>query len=199
MPRITKRAVDSVQADPSGKRFILWDTGDGAVKGFGLLVLPSGVKSYVYDFRNSEGRKRRITIGKHGEYTPDEARRLADDFRQRKKAGGDPLADRIESREAKTVDEILDSYIQSESFRRKALSTQATDRGRIQRHLRPLLGKRRADAVTAKDVERALVAISTGCTATKVRTKARGLARVTGGEGTARMSGISASETDWMT
>jgi hypothetical protein len=39
-----------------------------------LLVMPSGIKSYFYQYRTPEGRQRRATIGKHGEWTPTEPR-----------------------------------------------------------------------------------------------------------------------------
>jgi hypothetical protein len=73
---ITKRMVDSAQ--PGGRQLLTWDSGDGAVKGFGLLVMPSGVKSYVYQYRigGRAGRTRRYTIGRHGSpWTPESARR----------------------------------------------------------------------------------------------------------------------------
>jgi integrase len=185
MPKITKRVVDATGPDPSGKRLVVWDT---EIIGFGLLVLPSGVKSYFFRYRTREGRERRMTIGKHGTYTPEEARNKADDLRRDVKDGRDPLAAKDALRHAATVGEILDAYLKSAKFKSKAESTQAIDRGRIERHLRPLLGKRHAHAVTAGDVETAMAEIRDGKTAALVKTKARGLARVTGGEGTARMA-----------
>jgi hypothetical protein len=44
--KITKRTVDGAEIE--AERYIVWD---GELKGFGLLVLPSGIKSYVYDYR----------------------------------------------------------------------------------------------------------------------------------------------------
>ena len=84
--------------------------------------------------------------------------------------------------------EILDAYLASESFKDKAPSTQAVDRGRIERHLRPLLGRKHAHKLGSEDIKRALNAIRDGKTAKDEKTRSRGRARVTGGAGTARMS-----------
>lgn len=184
MPKITKRTVDAAAPD-SDRRYHLWDT---EIRGFGLLVLPSGVKSYVYQYRTPEGSTRRATIGKHGEWTAEQARGKADAMRQDVKDGRDPLAEKRAIRQAPTVGEVLDAYLDSERFKNKAPSTQAIDRGRIERHLRPLLGRKHAHLLTAGEVERAGAAIRDGKTAVTVKTKKRGKARVTGGAGTARMA-----------
>src|SRR2546429_154394 len=47
MPKITKRVVDSA-APTDGKRLLLWDD---ELKGFGLLILPSGAKTYIANYR----------------------------------------------------------------------------------------------------------------------------------------------------
>jgi hypothetical protein len=183
MPKITKRTVDAAQ--PRAGRYTIWDTD---IKGFGLLVLPSGVKSYLYRYRTPEGEDRRPTIGKHGALTPDEARAKAEDMRQAVFTGGDPLKEKRERREAKTVADVLDAYLESEDFNGKAAGTQATDRGRILRHLKPLLGRRPVDTLTQEEIERAFNAIRDGKTATREKMGYRALARVRGGEGAARTS-----------
>ena len=183
MPKIAKRVVDA--ATPKEHRYIIWDQ---EIKGFGLLVMPSGIKSYFYQYRNAEGRQRRATIGKHGEWTPTEARAKAEDHREAVRAGRDPLADKRALKEAPTVGEVLDAYLASESFKDKALTTQRVDRGRIERHLRPLLGRKHAHSLNSEDIKRTFNAISEGNTAKDERTRKRGRARVTGGPGTARMA-----------
>lgn len=179
--KITKRAVDA--ARPVAKRFFLWDT---EVKGYGLQVLPSGVKSYVFQYRTPEGRTRRATIGKHGALTADQARSKAREMQRRVLDGGDPLAEKREARGAATVDTILDAYLASAKFAEKASSTQAIDRGRVNRHLRPLLGNKAVTKLTSEDIRRAFRDIRDGRTATDEKTGPRGRAIVRGGEGTAR-------------
>lgn len=183
MARISKRTVDA--AAPRGGRFYVWDE---EIKGFGLLVLPSGVKSYIYQYRTPEGRTRRITIGKHGGTTAEGARKKALTLRRTVEDGGDPLAEKHAKREALTVGELLDRYLESAKFDAKAESTQEIDRGRIERHLRPTLGKRFVGKLAADDIRRAFGAIRDGKTAVDEKTGYRGRAIVTGGEGTARMA-----------
>jgi integrase len=183
MPKLTKRIVDA--STPKAKRFAVWDA---EIKGFGLVVQPSGVKSYVFQYRTSEGLKRRILIGHHGVWTPDQARKKAEDLRQIVRNGGDPLGQKRALREAVTVGDILDAYLASEDFANKTTITQSIDHGRIERHLRPLLGKRHAHLITETEVQRAFAAIRDGKTAADVKTCKRGRARVRGGEGAARMA-----------
>lgn len=184
MAKITKRIVDASHVQ-EGQRYFVWDE---QIKGFGLLVLPTGVKSYVFQYRTAEGRNRRATIGKHGSLTPEEARRKADDYRRAVKDGRDPLAEKNERRKALTVGEVLEAYLASDAFRLKAVGTQATDRGRIVRHLQPLLGAAHVDTLRPSDVLKAYAAIAEGKTATREKMGPRALARVRGGKGAARKS-----------
>ena len=90
---ITKRSVDAAQ--PAERQTLTWDTD---VKGFGLLVLPSGTKSYVFQYRigGRGSRLRRYTIGRHGSpWTPDGARKRAKELAEKVRTGVDPIdADR---------------------------------------------------------------------------------------------------------
>jgi integrase len=184
LAKLTKRIVD-ITAPAAKKQVLVWDD---RFPGFGLVVYPSGVKSYVYQYRNAEGRSHRATIGKHGDWTPDQARRRAEELRDIVRAGGDPLTQKRTVKQSPTVGDLLDAYLLSERFQDKSDQTQKIDRGRIERHLRPLLGKRHAHLLTDNDIRRALVAIRNGKTATDIKTGHRGRAIVKGGAGTARMA-----------
>jgi integrase len=67
----------------------------------------------------------------------------------------------------------------------KKASTIATDKGRIARHIKPLLGKRKVKDLTPNDVHRFLQQVAQGKTAVDEKTGKRGRARVTGGKGAA--------------
>lgn len=184
MAKISKRVVDALEK-PERQRW-LWDT---ELKGFGICMRPSGVHSYVFNYRDKFGRQRNITIGKIGAVTPDIARKKAEEHRRTVFDGHDPIVEKAKAREALTVGELFDRYLESDAFKKKAPSTQTVDRGRIAGHLRPLLGKLALPAVTPSDIERAHKKIVAGDTAQDTPSgKKRGRTRVRGGEGTARMA-----------
>lgn len=181
--RITDPLVRSL-APPTSRQQVI--TYDDALPGFGVRVTRGGAKSFVLNYVVA-GRERRFTIGSSAHWKAAAARDEAKRLKRLVDTGVDPLAERETDREALTVGELLDVYLDSNRFKAKATSTQAGDRGRIERHIRPLLGSRKAFAVTAADVERAFNAIAEGRTAVDEKTgNKRGRARVTGGEGTAR-------------
>jgi integrase len=67
----------------------------------------------------------------------------------------------------------------------KKSSTLSTDKGRIERHIKPLLGSLKAAAVSRQDIEHFRDGVTDGLTAARIKTGKHGLARVTGGRGTA--------------
>src|SRR5690606_24027763 len=87
--RITKRGVDN--AEPRASRYTMFDS---ALPGFGLRVYPSGSKSYVFEYRPGAGGrstdKKRVTIGKVGDLTPDQGRKEAGRLRAAVVNGHDP-------------------------------------------------------------------------------------------------------------
>lgn len=181
--RITKTEVD--KAESGSKDFILWDT---SLKGFGLKVSKAGAKTYVVQYRTAGGRSgttKRVTIGRHGSpWTAETARDEAKRLLGRVANGADPALSKKTFREMPTVADLCDSYLLDVTGMKKP-STLATDTGRIERHIKPLLGKRKVSEVSAVDVRRFLKNVAEGATAATIKTKHQGKAVVKGGRGTA--------------
>jgi hypothetical protein len=85
-----------------------WDI---TVTGFGVLVRPSGLMTFLLAYRNKEGRFRRLTIGRYGRVTVDQAREAAKQHNGKVVLGGDPVADKKCDHNAKTVDEVFEAYL----------------------------------------------------------------------------------------
>jgi integrase len=190
MARLTKRAVDAAKV--TGRDYFLWDD---EMPGFGLRVLASGRKSYVVQYKvgGRGGETRRKSLGLHGVLTAEEARIEAKRWLADRAMGKDPIAEHAANRKAETVEQLCRSYIAAaeqglilgKKNRPKKVSTLATDRGRIERHIIPLLGKKRVRDVAPSDVNRFMRDVIAGKTAVDVKTGFRGRAIVEGGAGTA--------------
>jgi integrase len=182
MPKLSKRVVDAIRPSPDGKDVFLWDSGDGALKGFGVRMKPSGTAAYIVQYRTAEGRTRRLAIGKVGTLTPDEARMIARDKLAAATRGADPSAERHAARASMTIAELCDLYL-AEAVPRIKASTLAMDASRIERHVKPLLGRRTVRSLTPADIEKMQLDIAAGRTARK-RGNGRG-GVTTGGKGVA--------------
>ena len=173
--RISKRTVDSLK--PGG---LVWDS---EVKGFGVRCQRTA-KTYVLKTRIG-GLQRWITIGRHGSpWTVEKARQEAVRLLGEKAAGRDPAEARDEAKRDPSVAELCDLYL-AEGCAIKKPSTITTDKSRIERHIKPLLGRKRVRAVTKGDMQRFLHDVASGKTATDERTGTRGRAIVKGGKGAA--------------
>jgi integrase len=103
MPKITKRFVDTIIPDGT-KPVIFWDT---ELKGFGVVVLPSGRRTYCVQYRNQDRVKRRLKIGVHGAITTEEARTRAKTYLMRVFQGKDPLGERQIKQKEPTFDDLV--------------------------------------------------------------------------------------------
>jgi hypothetical protein len=148
MAQRKKITIRSVQALKPGEE--VWDS---EVVGFTARRRTGGV-SFCVVYR-TQGRRRRYTIGKLGALTPDvaraEARRLLGDVA----LGLDPQGDKHNQRDAITMNELFDLYLEEERAWRilgrrgepKKASTVYNDAGAIRAHLGPLLGDIKASDV----------------------------------------------------
>lgn len=188
MTKLTKRAVDALH--PTAKEAFIWDD---ETPGFGLRVKPSGAKSFIVQYRNAQGRSRRLTVGRYGVLTVEEGRRRARLSLAAVLKGEDPAENKLLERGALTVADLCREYltkaekglILTKRGGTKSASTLYTDRGRIERHIIPLIGKRTVKDLTTTDVRKFVQDVIAGKTAGEVKTPKRKRAIVRGGAGAA--------------
>jgi integrase len=177
---------------------IIWDA---KVAAFGARRQKGPSVAYFLFYRTADGRQRWHTIGRHGApWAPDTARAEARRILGEVACGEDPAGEKSAKKRAATVADLCDLYLADAEAGRlltrrgesKKASTLATDRGRIERHIKPLLGALKVGAVTREDIDGFLHDVASGKTTARIKTdKVRGLANVRGGRGTAsRTTGL---------
>lgn len=183
--KLTKRAVDAAPAPATGEARV-WDT---ELSGFCLRIYKSGRKVYAVKFR-VRGRQGWLTIGEHGNpWTPEKARDEAATALLEASRGNDPTAVK-RVRDDLTVSKLIDLYLEEgrASKPNKREISWRQDKSNLNRHVKPLIGRKLVSSLTKTDLTRMVTAITAGETATVEKTKARGKAVVKGGGGTAARS-----------
>jgi len=146
MPVLTKRLVAA--AAPRETEYQIFD---GEIPGLALRVHPNSRKIYALFYRTATGRKRTLTLGKHGAITPEQARRLAKDRLAEVTRGGDPAGERQRVRHAPDMAALVERY-RLEHLAHKKPSTRSRAEGLLKRIIVPAIGKMKAEAVTRADV-----------------------------------------------
>jgi integrase len=156
---------------------------DSDVRGFGVRRQR---RDPVYVLKTRiDGRQRFLTIGTHGKgWTVDSARREAARLLGLIAGGTDPAHARDEAKLDPTMNALIDQYL-AEGCAGKKPSTLLRDRSRIDRHLRPLVGRLKLRNVTRATIERLMLDVTNGRTKRDERTGPRGRSIVTGGAGAA--------------
>ncbi|MGE0774452.1 MAG: tyrosine-type recombinase/integrase [Sphingomonadaceae bacterium] len=188
MGKLTKKTVDSMAIPTKGQAF-LWDD---ELRGFGIRAIPSGLKAFVLQYRNEEGRSRRIVLGRYGILTVEQARKQAIMKLGAVAGGTDPAEERAQSRAAITIREVCNWYLENaeagiilgRKHRPIKASTLAMDRSRIETHIVPLIGTRQVRALRIADIERMQTDIVAGKTAKPRKDGKRG-GKAAGGPGVA--------------
>lgn len=188
MAKLTKRALEAMKPPEKGRQAFLWDS---ELRGFGVRMLPSGLQTFVLNYRNAANKERRINIGRFGVMTVEQARDQAMIKLGVIAAGADPAEFEENPHQHATVCDLCDWYL-AEAEAGRILgrrnrpikkSTLAMDKSRIETHIKPLLGARLAHTLKVVDIEGMQSDIVAGKTA-KPRGTGRGGA-ITGGPGVA--------------
>ncbi len=154
--RLTKTVVDRAAHTGTGNQTIFYDDD---VTGFGVRVSAGGAKSYIVEYRHG-GRKRRVTLGRHGPLTVDQARKLAKRELYSIAVGEDPADRRRLEREGDTLADVASRYLDDLKARAEA----GAKRGRLSgwesalqlwnRHVPPAMKRSKVVDVTVQDVRR---------------------------------------------
>lgn len=176
MVRLTKRIVDG--ADASVNDVFLWDD---EVPGFGLRVFTTGRRSYLIQYRVGQ-RTRRCTIGTHGIWTVEMARREAKILLGQVAHGEDPVAEKL--RATLTVGDLCDWYLDEGLITAKDSSIRQA-KSNIDNHIKPLVGWTLATRLCKAYVQQLLRDVAAGKTARTTKLGPRAKSCVRGGKGTA--------------
>lgn len=157
MARLNISFIKELQNTPFEKEKYF---GDDTLKGFGLRWQRSSM-SYVFKYRNAYGQQRTYNIGSANKLTPDEARRIAKDLFSDIAKGNDPCKDRHAKKKELNIAELCDWYMKEGTSHKKA-STLKIDNGRIERHIKPLIGKEPVTGITKGQIEKFMFDVSNG-------------------------------------
>ena len=141
-----------IAVQPPGP-FLIWDT---QLRGFNARRQLSDAITYSVIYRAHDGRQHWLKIGRHGVWTPTQAREKARSVLMAVDLGKDPAAERAELRSGATVAELCDDYLadmDAHKLNGKAASTKKADRSRVEKHIKPQLGKIRVTAITQYQIE----------------------------------------------
>jgi integrase len=151
LAKITKRAVDAFHSN--GTDQFLWDR---ELKGFGLKVTAGGNKVYILQYRKG-GRgapTKRVTIGRHGALTPEQARKEAALLASAIAHGSDPAAVRAAAKAAPTVTALAQRFLVEHAATKTKERTAAEYRRLIANIVLPTIGRKRVRDVTRADISR---------------------------------------------
>lgn len=114
--KLTKKSVDTAPHPAQGQTFLR----DEALRGFALRITP-GSKTFVLE-REINGRVRRMSLGRYGPLTVEQARDLARVKIGEIATGQDPADDRQARRQSATFGELEQLYLERHAIHKKSAS-----------------------------------------------------------------------------
>jgi integrase len=115
---LTKSAIEKLPLPPVGQVFYRDDT----LKGLAVRITAGGTRAFVLE-KLVHRRVRRITIGRHGEISLDQARRRAQALLGQIADGLDPTAERKRTEAAAvTLDQVFEDYVRERQPKPKSVA-----------------------------------------------------------------------------
>ena len=155
-PKLSKRTVDALFVE--GKDTVFWDRD---LTGFGIRVQPSGLKSFLVNYRGGDGGRKapnkRVVIARYGRVAPDQARRLARKMLGKVADGEDPAGARASARRFSTLREAFHDYMKAKPHHSR--KTNITYRRSVEHYLVDWLS-RPLDSIERREVEERFILLT---------------------------------------
>lgn len=148
MSKLTKRFIETLIPDPQ-KTLLVWDS---ELKGFGVVLLPSGRRTYCLQYRNAHHVKKRITLGVHGLLSTEQARTLAKEKLLAISQGQDPAEAKKELQSLPTFQDLAADYLSRHGPRKRARSVK-DDQKLLKSILLPAFKDKKVIHLTRRDIE----------------------------------------------
>lgn len=146
MAKLTKRQVEALKVQD--KDYFIWDS---ELSGFGIRVFPTGRKQFVLQYRFGK-ISRRMSLGRFGAMTPDQARGLALEALVKIRQDIDPQVQKREKRTALTVRELAQRFDEEHIEAHLKDSTAKEYRRNLKLFILPAIGHLRIIDVTRADI-----------------------------------------------
>ncbi len=144
---LTAQKVKAIKAI-NGKRTEYWDT---KTKGLALRVTPKEAKSWtILYYRQSDGKQRRLTLGKYPAISLADARIKAREFLTNIEQGQDPAGQKQERKNADSFEELAEFFM--ERYAKKRKKSHETDQYRLNKYVLPVLGGMKAAEISKRDI-----------------------------------------------
>jgi integrase len=151
--KIARRTIAAIQTPETPVTYY-----DVTLKGFGLIVRPSGSRSWILEYRPGAGgrgiAKKRVVLGDPETLYPEQARDMAKDMLAKVRLGADPAAERAEARAAETISEIAAAWLSRHVEPKRKESTAKLYRAVLDTHILPAIGSRKAVTLTRSEVSK---------------------------------------------
>jgi integrase len=154
--KLTKTVVERIKS--ADQDMVVWDD---TLPGFGVRLKPSGVRSYIIQYRNrNTGASKRLTIGRHGPLlTFDQAKKQARAMLADATRGEDPVEIRKTARKAPSIADLAADYLERHAVPKKRPKSVRDDRAMLDNIILPKLGAKKVASIDRRDIEAIHVAI----------------------------------------
>jgi integrase len=149
MTKLTIRSVAALKIKE--KEYFIWDD---ELPCFGIRIKPSGVKSFLIQYRDENRRTRRMTVGRVCVVSPEKARSKAKILLGEIEDGANPSEDRHEKRKAISIFELSERYMTEHAEVKKRPRSIKSDKDTLRLYILPAFGPMKIAAISRMDVNK---------------------------------------------